>query len=176
MTRVAASGRTFLLAVGLFFVGLIVHESAHLAVLHLIGGQGSLIVRPWRFATIDLTLPSLHVQPSPPLDTLRQAIMNFSGPALGAAMFALALRWIRNPDLRLAVTANVWILVFFALIETAYLLLWSAFRIDADLLVTPEFNYGVPLMIIVIAAALRALKPPSRSRAEGAESHQWEAS
>ncbi len=161
--RIAAAGRIFVLAIGLFFVGFIVHESAHLVVLHLIGGQGSLIVRPWRFATIDLTLPSLHVQPSPPLDTVRQAIMNFSGPAIAAALFALSLRWIRNPDLRRAVEANVAILLFYAVIETAYLLLWSAFRIDADLLVTPEFNYGVPLMIIVIAAATPGFTSSVRS-------------
>jgi hypothetical protein len=173
MTRVIGSGRTLLVAVGLFFVGLLVHESAHLAVLHLIGSQGSLIVRPWQFATFDLTLPSLHVQPNPPLDTTRQAIMNFSGPAVAAALFALALRWIRDPDLQPAVAANVSILVFFALIETAYVLLWAAFRIDAEILVTPEFNYGVPLLIILIAAGSRALKPPvqlARSRGSTASS------
>src|SRR6266853_4828206 len=162
MTRVAASGRTFLFASGLFFVGLAVHESAHLAVLRIIGGQGSIIVRPWRFATVDISLPSLHVQPSPPLDLLHQAVMNFSGPALAAILFALSLLWIRNADLRLAIEANVAILVFYALIETAYLVLWSAFRIDGDLLVTPEFNYGVPLMIIFIAAAARGFMGPVR--------------
>ena len=169
MTGVVASGRTLAFAIGLFFVGFLVHESAHLLVLHLIGGQGSLIVRPWRFATVDLTLPSLHVQPNPPLDTWRQAIMNFSGPAIAAALFALSLRWIQTPDLRLAVEANVAILVFYAVTETAYLLLWSTFHIDADLLVTPEFNYGVPLVIILIAAAARGLTPGVRLAPEQAE-------
>ena len=36
--------------------------------------------------------------------------------------------------------------------------MWSAFRIDTDLLVTTEFNYGVPLMIIVIAKATPRLR------------------
>jgi hypothetical protein len=155
VTGLAASARTLAFGVGLFFVGFLVHESAHLLVLHLIGGQGALIIRPWRFSTVDLTLPSLHVQPNPPLDTVRQAIMNFSGPAIAAALLALWLWPIRNPDLRLAIAANVAILGFYALIETGYLLLSSAFRIDADLLVTPEFNYGVPLLIILIAAAVQ---------------------
>jgi hypothetical protein len=160
----AASARTLAFGVALFFVGFLVHESAHLLVLHAIGSQGALIIRPWRFATVDLTLPSLHVQPDPPLDTLRQAIMNFSGPAIAACLLAIWLLAVRNADLRLAIAANVAILAFYALIETGYLLLSSALRVDADVLVTPEFNYGVPLLIILIAAALQ-LSPwhPGRS-------------
>jgi hypothetical protein len=164
ISGVVASGRTLAFAVGLFFVGFLVHESAHLLVLHLVGGQGTLIVRPWRFAIADLALPSLHVQPNPPLDTWRQALMNFSGPAVAAALFALWLWPIRNPDLRLAIQANVAVLVFYAVIETAYLLLSAALRIDADLLVTPEFNYGIPLMIILGAAAARGLSRGSQTQ------------
>jgi hypothetical protein len=89
---------TFGLAVVLFFPGLILH----LVVLHLIGGQGVVIVRPWSFTVVDLTLPSIHIQPVPPLDSGRQAVVNFFGPALAAAIFAIPLLYVRDRRLRLA--------------------------------------------------------------------------
>jgi NAD(P)H-dependent FMN reductase len=42
--------------------------------------------------------------------------------------------------------------VFYAVIEDGDLLLQSLADFDASILTTPEFNYGVPALIILIAA------------------------
>jgi hypothetical protein len=154
--RGSAGLLTFGIAVVLFFPALAVHESLHLVVLHLIGGQGSVIVRPWRFALVDLSLPSLHVQPSPALDFGHQLTVNFFGPALAAALFAIPLLYLTDRRLRLAFGAIVAVLVFYALIESAYLLFDGYLNVDLEILVTPEFNYGVPLAIVATAALLAA--------------------
>jgi hypothetical protein len=46
------------------------------------------------------------------------------------------------------------ILAFYALIETGDLLVEERGNFDISLLTTPEFNYGVPLLIIVAATFL----------------------
>jgi hypothetical protein len=45
----------------------------------------------------------------------------------------------------------VGILVFYAVIEAGDLWLESKFEIDAPILTAPEFNYGVPALIILLA-------------------------
>ena len=42
------------------------------------------------------------------------------------------------------------ILIFFAIIELGDLLLEVVWKTDLPLLTTPEFNYGVPLLVIVL--------------------------
>lgn len=150
------------LAVALFFPGLILHESLHLVVLHLVGGQGALIVRPWPFALVNLSLPSLHVQPIPALDFGRQLAVNFLGPALAAVLFAIPLLYVRDRRLRLALGASVGVLIFYAVIESADLLFDSYLNQDVGVLGTPEFNYGVPLAICIAAALLAAFGRPGR--------------
>src|SRR6266851_2556648 len=59
-----------------------------------------------------------------------------------------------QPDHPIALVANVAILVFYALIEAGDLWLESAFGIDAPILTAPEFNYGVPALIIVVATLI----------------------
>ena len=140
----------------LFGPGLGLHEALHLAVLHGLGGDGALIVRPWRFALVDLTLPSLHVQPVPPLDSGRQLAVNFLGPALAAAALTLALIPVRDRRLRLAAMANVAVLGFYALIEVADLVTDSIPNPATAALITPEFNYGVPLATFLAVAFLGA--------------------
>jgi hypothetical protein len=147
LSRTAAGLLTFGIAFVLFFPGLALHESLHLVVLNLVGGHGAVIVRPWKFALVDFSLPSLHVQPVPSLDFGRQLAVNFLGPALAAVIFAIPLLYVRNRLLRLAVGASVAVLVFYALIESAYLLDDALLNVDLGALVTPEFNYGVPLAI-----------------------------
>ena len=151
LSRIAAGLLTFGVAIVLFFPGLALHESLHLVVLNLVGGHGSVIVRPWKFALVDLSLPSLHVQPVPALDFGRQLAVNFLGPALAAVIFAIPLLYVRNRLVRLAVGANVAVLIFYALIESAYLLDDALLNVDLGALVTPEFNYGVPLAICAVA-------------------------
>jgi hypothetical protein len=163
--RTSAGILTFAIAIVLFFPGLAVHESLHLVVLNLVGGHGSLVVRPWKFALVDLSLPSLHVQPVPALDIGRQLVVNFFGPALAAALFAVPLLYVRNRPLRLALGASVATLAFYAAIESVYLLDDIYLNIDLGVLVTPELNYGVPLAICALAGILAAFRPaPLRAR------------
>jgi hypothetical protein len=162
--RVSAGLLTFGIAIALFFPGLALHESLHLIVLRLVGGDGLLIVRPWAFALFDLTLPSVHVQPVPALDVGRQLVVNFFGPALAAAVFAIPLFYVRDHQLRLAFGASVGVLIFYAVIEAGYVLLDAYLHVEAEVLVTPEFNYGVPLAICLAAglaaAAVSRKRPP----------------
>jgi hypothetical protein len=151
---------TFGLAIFLFFPGLAVHESLHLVVINLVGAHGSLVVRPWKFALFDLSLPSLHAQALPVLDLGRQLLVNFSGPAVAAVLFAMPLLYVRNRPLRLALGASVAVLLFYAVIESAYLLDDAYLNVDLGVLATPEFNYGVPLAICAVAGILAASRRP----------------
>jgi hypothetical protein len=63
---------------------------------------------------------------------------------------------VREPVVRLALWANIAILAFYALIEAGDLLLERQFDFDLALLTTPEFNYGVPALIILIAMFVAA--------------------
>jgi hypothetical protein len=154
---------TFGIAIFLFFPGLAVHESLHLVVINLVGGHGSLVVRPWKFALFDLSLPSLHAQPTPALDLGRQLVVNFLGPALAAVLFAIPLLYVRNRPLRLALGASVVVLAFYAVIESAYLLDDAYLNVDFGVLVTPELNYGVPLAICAVAGILAGFGRPTTS-------------
>jgi hypothetical protein len=163
--RTSTGLATFALAIFLFFPGLAVHESLHLVVINLVGGHGSLVVRPWKFALFDISLPSLHAQPVPALDLGRQLVVNFSGPALAAVLFAVPLLYVRNRPLRLALVASVAVLLFYAVIESAYLLDDTYLNVDFGVLVTPELNYGVPLAICAVAGILAGFgRPSTRAR------------
>ena len=146
--------RVLLLSVLLFVAAFGAHEVMHLLVLYAVGGHGSMIVRPWRLGLVDATIYSLHVQPDQPIGLVRQLLVNFLGPVLAAVPFAFLLFYVREPVVRLALWANVAILAFYALIEAGDLVVESAFELDLSLLTTPEFNYGVPALMILIAAVI----------------------
>jgi len=147
----AAALQTLLLSLLLFVVAFATHEVMHLVVLYAVGGTGALIVRPWHMGLFDATTYALHVQPDQPIGLPRQLLVNFLGPALAAVPFAVLLLYVRGRAVRIALTANVAILVFYAVIEAGDLWLESAFEIDAPILTAPEFNYGVPAVIILLA-------------------------
>ena len=110
-------------------------------------------------------MPSLHVQPIPALDFGHQLAVNFFGPALAAVLFAIPLVYVRDRRLRLALTASVAVLIFYAVIESGYLLFDGYLNVDLEVLVTPELNYGVPLAICVTAGLLAAFgRGPLRAR------------
>ena len=146
--------RVLLLSVLLFVAAFGAHEVMHLLVLYAVGGHGSMIVRPWRLGLVDATIYSLHVQPDQPIGLVRQLLVNFLGPVLAAVPFAFLLFYVREPVVRLALWANVAILAFYALIEAGDLVVESVFELDLSILTTPEFNYGVPALIILIAAVI----------------------
>jgi len=93
---------------------------------------------------------SLHAQPAEQLDVFRQSIVNFFGPILAAIPLAALLLYVREPVPVAALVANVIILVFYAVIELGDLLLEQVWNTDFSLLTTPEFNYGVPLLVVVL--------------------------
>ncbi len=149
--------RVLVLSLALFVAAFGTHEVMHLLVLYAVGGQGSIVVRPWRLGLFDATIYALHVQPDQPVGLVRQLLVNFLGPALATVPLAALLLLVREPVVRIALWANVAILAFYAIIEAGDLLLESAFDVDLPILTTPEFNYGVPALIIV-AASLVALR------------------
>ncbi len=130
------------------------HEVMHLLILYAVGGHGSIIVRPWQMSLVQTTIYSLHVQPDQPIGLGRQLVVNFFGPVLAGIPLAVLLLYVREPVVRLALTANVAILAFYALIEGGDLLLETLADFDAGILTSPEFNYGVPVLVILFATYL----------------------
>jgi len=128
------------------------HEVMHLLVIYAVGSQGEIIARPWHLYFLDFSIWSVHAQPTEQLDVVRQSLVNFLGPFLAAIPFVVLLIWVREPIALAALIANVLILVFYAVIELLYVLGESVWHTDMPLLVTPEFNYGVPLAIILLTA------------------------
>jgi hypothetical protein len=135
----------------LVFVGAFgTHEVMHLLVIYAVGGSGSIIERPWQMGLINFSVPSLHAQPARPLDVTSQTIVNALGPLLAAVPLGALLWWVREPVPSIALIANVVILVFYAAIEAGDEILEQVYRMDVSWLTWPEFNYGVPLLIIVV--------------------------
>jgi hypothetical protein len=151
-----AARRTLLLSILVFVGAFGTHEVMHLLIIYGVGGHGSIIVRPWRMGLFDATIYALHAQPDQPLGLVQQLLVNFLGPALAAVPLAVLLRYVREPAVRVALWANIAILAFYALIEAGDLLLERQFDFDLALLTTPEFNYGVPALIILIAMLVAA--------------------
>jgi len=142
--------RVLVLSVLLFVAGFGAHEVLHLLLIYAVGSSGAIVVRPWHLGYVDLTIFSLHAQPSEELDVVRQSIVNFFGPFLAAVPFAALLWYVREPIPRAALIANVAILLFYAGIELGDLLLEKVWNTDVSLLTTPELNYGVPLLMITL--------------------------
>ena len=128
------------------------HELMHLLMIYAVGSSGAIVSRPWHFGYVDLTIGSLHAQPSEQLDVVRQSLVNFFGPFLAAIPFAAVLWYVRQPIAAAALAVNVVILVFYAVIELLDLLLEQVWDTEVPLLTTPEFNYGVPLALILLTA------------------------
>jgi hypothetical protein len=144
--------RVLILSVLLFIAGFGAHEVMHLLLIYAVGSPGGVIIaRPWQMGYLPFSIWSLHAEPAVQLDIVRQSIVNFFGPFLAAVPFAALLLYVREPIPVTALIANVVILVFYAIIELGDLLLEKVWNTDLPLLTTPEFNYGVPLLVIVIA-------------------------
>jgi hypothetical protein len=152
--RVGAALLVIALWIPLFIAGMALHEMLHAAAVLLLGSHPVLVLRPWPFMFLPITTTGIHVQAVPALDPLRQALDNFMGPGLAAALFGLAALNVPRGAVRTALVANVLGLVFFAAIELADVALDG--RLEDGLLTAPEFNYGVPLLIALIAAVRSA--------------------
>jgi len=156
--------RVLIVSLLLFVAAFGAHEVMHLLLIYAVGDQGSIIARPWHLGDLDGSIWSLHAQPAQPLDVVRQSIVNFFGPFLAAIPFAALIFYAREPVALAALIANVVILVFYAIIELGDLLLEQVWNTDVSLLTTPEFNYGVPVVVIVLTAIAFSLTSAIRGR------------
>lgn len=128
------------------------HELSHLLAIYAVGGSGRLAVRPWRFALLPIAIAALHAQPAEELDPARQAVVNFAGPALAAVPLAAVGLRARSRGLRAALAGNLVVLGFYAVIEVADVGFDAAGAVEPAALLTPELNYGVPLVVLVVAS------------------------
>jgi len=128
---------------------LAMHEVSHLVLLHLMGGSGGLFIVPWRLGLVNYYIYGLHVEPLAPLTVSNQAVLNFLGPLIAVIPLALLLEYERSRIVRVALVSNILILVFFAVLEAGYELLEAYSGREVGVLGSPEFNIGVPLMIIL---------------------------
>src|SRR2546423_11479470 len=156
--------RVVIVSLLLFVAAFGAHEVMHLLLIYAVGAQGSIVARPWHLGYIDVSIWSLHAQPSQPLDVVRQSIVNFFGPFLAAIPFAALLWYVREPIAAAALIANVVILIFYGVIELGDLLLEQVWNTDASLLTTPEFNYGVPLVVILLTGLTMTVMSVIRER------------
>jgi hypothetical protein len=168
-SAISRAAQTLVLSLVLFALALGAHEVMHLLVLYAVGGHGSIIVRPWRMGMIDASIGSLHVQPDQPIGLVRQLLVNFLGPVLAAIPLAVLLMYVRDPVARAAIGANVAILGFYAVIEAADLLIEELGTFDLGVLTFPEFNCGVPALIMLIAAFSVIWSPNRRARGDRVE-------
>ncbi|MEP7104881.1 MAG: hypothetical protein ABI838_03430 [Chloroflexota bacterium] len=157
-----AALKTLAIWLPLFLVAMALHESLHAAAVLVLGSQPELVVRPWAFALLPLSLPSVHVAAAPPLDLNRQALDNLAGPGLAALVVVAATFAARGRWLVAALAANAAGLIFYALIEPAYVLLDG--RLDVEFLGTQEVNYGFPLALAVLAALWAGAAPADQQR------------
>jgi hypothetical protein len=134
-----------------YFIALATHEVMHLVALYAMGRSGALIVHGYRFTFLPLTVDSFHVQPGAPLDFTSHLLFDFAGPALAIVLLGL-LTWVARGRVAGAMLlANLGILGFYAVIEPLDVLLDAA-RLDAPFLLWAEFNYGVPLLVLLLTA------------------------
>ena len=163
MRGARAFGQTFGLSIVIYVVALACHEVMHLVTLYAMGFQGTLIVRPWRFSFVPITIDAFHAQPAQPLAFLPHIAFDLAGPALALALLGLLTLAVRDRLARIALVANLLVLVFYAVIEPLDVVLDAA-GVDLRFLLWAEFNYGVPLLILLGAAAYAARSPRDEER------------
>jgi hypothetical protein len=149
--------RVLILSLLIFVVAFGAHEVMHLLLIYAVGSSGAIIARPWHMGYLPFTIYALHAQPNEQLDVVRQSIVNFFGPFLAAVPLAVLIWYVREPVPLAALIANVIILVFYAAIELGDLLLERVWNTDVSVLTTPEFNYGVPLLVVALTVVAVAV-------------------
>jgi len=155
--------RAILLSLALFPVGLATHEVMHLAVYSALGVSAVLQVTHWHFglpAVSSLTIFGLHAAPTSTTPVPFRTLLVNNGLVPLLAAVPLSLVWLtvdrRSWAVRAALVANVLVLLFFCAIELAYPLTEQVGRIDADVLLLPEVNYGAALLIIALVSGVAA--------------------
>ncbi|MDQ6917771.1 MAG: hypothetical protein M3Z98_00285 [Candidatus Dormibacteraeota bacterium] len=144
-----------------YLIALATHEVMHLVTLYAIGSSGTLVVHGWKFTFLPLTVNSFHAQPAVPLAFGPHLLFDFAGPALAAALLGLLTIAVREPAARTALLANLVILGFYAVIEPLDVLLDASSLGGAPFLLWAEFNYGVPLLVLLAASLLVIRRAPA---------------
>ena len=158
--RFSKSVQAVILSYILLLAGLAIHEVAHLVVLFALGKTGALLIVPWRLGITDYYIHGLHVAPSPPLTVADQILLNFSGPIIAIVPFAFLLYYVKERIPRVAIHANIFVLIFFAILESGYEFLEFALNRGIGILGSPEFNIGVPILIILIMVYMKIWNAP----------------
>jgi hypothetical protein len=146
--------------VAVYLISLATHEVMHLVALFALGGSGSLIVHAWRFTFLPITVESFHAQSAAPLRFAAHLLFDFAGPALAALLLAPLAATVREAAPRAALLANLAILAFYAVIEPLDVLL-DAVGVGAPFLLWAEFNYGVPLLVLLATSLMVARRAPA---------------
>ena len=141
-------------------MALATHEVMHLVALYAIGGTGSLIVQAWRFTFLPITVDAFHAQPARPLNFAAHLLFDFAGPALAVLLLAPLAATVRGAVPRAALLANLAILAFYAVIEPLEVVL-DAVGVGAPFLLWAEFNYGVPLLVLLATSLTVARRAPA---------------
>ena len=102
--------------------------------------------------------PRLSTRRKPVAASSRPATLARSLARLEREHVALLLALSTRGSLRVALLANAASLFFFAFIETADVLLERAGS-DLGILTWEEFNYGIPVLLILFAATSQARLP-----------------
>jgi len=132
----------------------------HLVALYALGSSGVLVERGYRFTFLPLTVPSFHAQPSAPLDLLPHLLFDLAGPVLAMLLLGSLAVVARGRVASAVLLANIAILAFYAVIEPLDLLLDQA-GVRASFLLWAEFNYGVPLAVLLLTAILVSRRAPA---------------
>jgi hypothetical protein len=153
--------RAFLLTVVIFPVAEATHEVGHLAAYSFFGYPASLQVTPWQSVLFGVKVFGVHAAPGVPPTVPVHVAVDFLGPAAAAAL--LSVLWLAVPRgaARTALLANLLVLVYFAIVETAFAVGENVAHVDMDALTVPELNYGVCLAIAIGTVAL-ATRPSAR--------------
>ena len=142
----------------LFPAGMALHEVLHLAIWSALGYQAVLQVTPWKLALADAKVFGVHAAATVPPPLGLRVLNDLLGPALAAVPFLALWSQVRERPVRAALLANALVLAFFAVLEPGYLLLELGSHREADVLLSPEVNYGAVAAILLAVAAAGGLR------------------
>lgn len=129
-----------LLMLVFYFIGVSIHETLHLIVIHLVGGSGILTAQGYGFHMQIIRSPGIF-----------QAFVATVAPPLMASGILRGLCALEtNKMFRASLMANYLILLFYAFLEFVYVVIEFVSKGEApEFLVSPWLNLGVPTLISV---------------------------
>ena len=171
MAALVRYATALLLALLLVPAAFATHEAMHLLIYTIAGVPAALVVTHWPVGVGSLAIAGLHAAPLGPAGSLgpdaqvplRLLLVNNGLAPLLATVPLLALRLgvdRRSAVVRTALLANVAVLVFFSAIEVTYPVLEHVARVNADVLLLPEVNYGGALLVLLWVLTVSSWRRP----------------